>query len=83
MRLRAGRNNTAKNVAEWVIITRPRDINTFEDVYPRLQIPPADPMITGNLLLATNDFSIILLRILSLLSRLSFLHCAEIKTSFR
>ena len=48
MRLRAGRNNTAKNVAEWVIITRPRDIHTFEDVYPRLQIPPAEPMITGN-----------------------------------
>ena len=38
----------AKNVAEWVIITRPRDIHTFEDVYPRLQIPPAQPMLSDN-----------------------------------
>ena len=49
MRLPDGRNIiNAKNVAEWVIITRPRDIHTFEDVYPRLQIPPAEPMITDN-----------------------------------
>ena len=60
---------TAKNVAEWVIITKPRDIHIFASVYPRLQVPPAEPMITGNRLLAPNDFSIILLRILSLLGR--------------